>query len=50
MKIREISFNKFKRFENLKLTGIPETAKMVILVGPNGCGKSSVFEGDESLV
>lgn len=45
MKIREISFNKFKRFENLKITGIPETAKLVILVGPNGCGKSSVFEG-----
>ena len=45
MKIKEIKLNRFKRFTDLLITGIPETAKLVVLVGPNGCGKTSVFEG-----
>ncbi len=45
MKIKEIKLNKFKRFTDLLITDIPKTAKLVILVGPNGCGKTSVFEG-----
>lgn len=45
MKIKEIKLNKFKRFTDLTITQIPQTAKLVILVGPNGCGKTSVFEG-----
>lgn len=45
MRIREIKLNKFKRFTDLTITDIPQTAKLVILVGPNGCGKTSVFEG-----
>lgn len=45
MRIREIKLNKFKRFTDLTITDIPETIKLVILVGPNGCGKTSVFEG-----
>ena len=45
MKIKEIKLNKFKRFTDLTITELPETAKLVILVGPNGCGKTSVFEG-----
>lgn len=44
MKIKEVQLNRFKRFTNLKLTGIPETAKLIVLVGPNGSGKTSVFE------
>ena len=44
MKIREVKLNKFKRFTDLTITGILQTAKLVILVGPNGCGKTSVFE------
>ena len=45
MKIKSISLNKFKRFENLTIEDIPETAKLVVLTGPNGSGKSSLFEG-----
>ena len=33
MKIREVKLNKFKRFTDLTITGIPQTAKLVILVG-----------------
>ncbi len=45
MKIKEIKLNKFKRFTDLTITDIPETAKLIVMVGPNGCGKTSVFEG-----
>lgn len=45
MKIKEIRLNRFKRFTDLVIMDIPETAKLVILVGPNGSGKTSVFEG-----
>lgn len=44
MKIQEINIKKFKRFTDLKITGIPETAKLIVLVGPNGSGKTSLFE------
>ncbi|NBV06301.1 MAG: ATP-binding protein [Proteobacteria bacterium] len=45
MKIKSISLNKFKRFENLQISNIPATVKLVVLTGPNGSGKSSLFEG-----
>lgn len=44
MKISEIKLKKFKRFKGLTVSGLPETAKLVVLVGPNGCGKSSLFD------
>ena len=44
MKIKEVKLNKFKRFTDLTITDIPKSAKLVVLVGPNGCGKTSVFE------
>lgn len=44
MKIREVHLNKFKRFTDLMIKDIPESAKLVILVGPNGSGKTSIFE------
>jgi len=44
MKIKEIKITKFKRFTDLIITDIPETARLVVLVGPNGCGKTSLFE------
>uniref|UniRef100_UPI0040578DD2 AAA family ATPase n=1 Tax=Acetatifactor sp. TaxID=1872090 RepID=UPI0040578DD2 len=44
MKIKKIHLEQFKRFTNLTIHSIPETAKLVVLLGPNGCGKSSVFD------
>lgn len=44
MKIKEIKIKNFKRFTDLQIKELPETAKLVVLVGPNGCGKTSLFE------
>ena len=44
MKIKSIKLKNFKRFTDLTITEIPETAKLVVMIGPNGCGKSSVFD------
>lgn len=44
MKINEIQIKKFKRFSNLVIKDIPESARLIVLVGPNGCGKTSLFE------
>ena len=44
MKIASIHLQNFKRFTDLKIENIPAMAKLVVLLGPNGCGKSSVFD------
>ena len=44
MKIKSIHLQNFKRFTDLKIQNIPATAKLVVLLGPNGCGKSSLFD------
>lgn len=44
MKISKIHIQHFKRFTNLTIEGIPATAKLVVMVGSNGCGKTSLFE------
>lgn len=44
MKITNIHLNHFKRFTDLTISDIPESAKLIVLVGPNGCGKTSLFE------
>lgn len=44
MRIENIHIRDFKRFHELSVTNIPATAKFVLLTGPNGSGKTSLFE------
>jgi len=44
MKVREIRLTNFKRFTDTTISGIPITARLVLVVGPNGCGKSSLID------
>lgn len=52
MRIASLTLENFKRFTHLEIGDVPETAKLVLLIGSNGSGKSSVFDafnflGDE---
>ena len=49
MKIKKLELINFKRFTHLTINHIPETAKLVLLIGANGSGKSSVFDGFDFL-
>lgn len=44
MRIKSVRLRNYKRFTELWIAGIPATARLVVLVGPNGTGKSSVFD------
>jgi hypothetical protein len=47
MRIKKLNLLKFKRFDNLTIDLGEEPKKVVAMVGPNGCGKSSVFDAFE---
>ena len=44
MRIKQIRLKNYKRFTELTIADLPVTARLVVLVGPNGTGKSSVFD------
>ena len=44
MRIQSLQLNSFKRFKSLNLDLGHEPKKIVALIGPNGCGKSSIFD------
>jgi AAA15 family ATPase/GTPase len=49
MRISKLQLKNFKRFTDLTLEGIPATAKLVLLIGANGSGKTSVFDAFGTL-
>ena len=44
MRITKLELQNFKRFTELTIDNIPVTSKLVLLIGTNGSGKSSVFD------
>lgn len=44
MRIKQVKLKEFKRFDNLNIELGDQPKKIVAIVGPNGCGKSSVFD------
>lgn len=44
MRIKKVELRDFKRFTHLTVDNIPESAKLIVLVGPNGSGKTSFME------
>lgn len=50
MRLRTIQLTEFKRFDDLTIDLGDNPQKLVVLVGPNGCGKSSVFDAFEQAL
>ncbi len=51
MYVKKLQFKNFKRFTDLTidLSGLPKPPKLVLMIGSNGSGKSSLFDGFEAL-
>ena len=43
MKLKRVTIKSFRRFTDLAIQRISETSRLIMLAGPNGCGKSSIL-------
>ena len=50
MKLKSARIKNFKRFKDITIEGLPSSAKLIVLLGPNGCGKSSMFDAFQSFL
>jgi predicted ATPase len=50
MRITALQLQNFKRFTDLQIQNIPAEAKLVLLIGANGSGKSCVFDAFDWFV
>ena len=41
MKIKELTISNFKTIKFLRMENIPD---LVVIAGPNGCGKTAIFD------
>lgn len=48
LRLATVHLKGFKRFTDTQITGIPSSARLVMLAGPNGSGKSSIFDAFRS--
>jgi len=44
MKIKKIELKNYKRFTDFTVNNISASVKLVLVVGPNGSGKTSLFD------
>ena len=44
MRLKSARIKNFKRFVDLTIHNLSPDAKLIFLLGPNGCGKSSLFD------
>ena len=49
MRLKSAHIKDFKRFVELKICNLPSNAKLIVLLGPNGCGKSSLFDAFQKV-
>jgi len=49
MRISKLQIQNFKRFTDLIIEDLPSSVKLVLLIGSNGSGKTSVFDAFEYL-